>query len=55
MSGNLIFEDHLFDDDDEERCDYCGSPLDECACLDFALGPDGQWHGFMTAHYRRKR
>ena len=42
MSGNLIFEDHLFDDDDEERCDYCGSPLDECACLDFALGPDGQ-------------
>lgn len=20
-----------------------------------ALGPDGQWHGFMTAHYRRKR
>ena len=20
-----------------------------------ALSPDGQWHGFMTAHYRRKR
>lgn len=27
---------------DDDICDYCGNRVDECACIDCGLGPDGQ-------------
>lgn len=39
MNGHPEYDDFDMDDD---VCDYCGNPLEECACIDCALGPDGQ-------------